>query len=377
MEISKFKSGSWKQQFQYRSFSPVPINTDWVVDDGSLNKLLSEADIRLGELNAFSMLVPDVDFFIKMHVEKEATTSSRIEGTQTNMEEALQKKENLDPEKRNDWMEVRNYVRAMNKSIDKMDKLPLSNRLLRESHEILMQSVRGENKTPGKFRTSQNWIGGSSIADAVFIPPYQDAVHELMSDLEMFLHNENISTPDLIKIGIAHYQFETIHPFLDGNGRIGRLLITLYLVHKKILVKPTLYLSDFFEKNKSLYYDNLMRARTHNNLNQWLKFFLEGVKQTSENSIQTFKNIIALRNKVEREKITALGKKTQTAQALLHYLYTQPVVDSSDVAKALNVNITTAHRMIDDFIRLKILTEITGYKRNRIFVFEEYIDLFR
>ena len=377
MEISKFKSGRWTQQFQYKSFSPVLVNTDWVVDDGGLNKLLSEANIRLGELNAFSMLVPDVNFFIKMHVEKEATTSSRIEGTQTDMEEALQKKENIDPEKRNDWTEVRNYVRAMNSSIEALNTLPLSNRLLRQAHEILMRNVRGEQKTPGKFRVSQNWIGGSSLNDALFIPPHRDDVPELMSDLEKFLHNENISTPDLIKIGIAHYQFETIHPFLDGNGRIGRLLITLYLVHKKILVKPTLYLSDFFEKNKTLYYDNLMRTRTHHNLNQWLKFFMEGVRQTSESSIQTFKNIIDLRNKIERNKITTLGKKTQTAQTLLHYLYVQPVVDSSDIAKVLDVNITTAHRMIDDFIRLKILTEITGYKRNRIFAFKQYIDLFR
>lgn len=377
MRISSFKSGGWKQQYQYKSFVPNIVNADWVVDDGKLNKLLSEADIRLGELNAFSELVPDVNFFIKMHLEKEATTSSRIEGTQTNMDEALQKKQNINPEKRDDWLEVRNYVNAMHSSIKQLDKLPLSNRLLKQAHEHLMRHTRGENKTPGEFRTSQNWIGGSSIKDAVFIPPHQESVIELMSDLEKFLHNENITTPDLIKIGIAHYQFETIHPFLDGNGRIGRLMITLYLVHKKILVKPTLYLSDFFEKNKTLYYDNLMQARIHYNLNQWLKFFLEGVKQTSENSIQTFKKIIKLRNKLERDTITSLGKKNKSAQLLLHYLYTQPIVDSTDVAKALNVNISTAIRMIEDFIRLKILIEITGYKRNRVFVFEEYIKLFR
>jgi len=376
MNISKFKSGNWHQQYQYKSFQPTEINKDWIVDDGSLNKLLSEADIRLGELNAFSTLVPDVDFFIKMHVEKEATTSSRIEGTQTNMEDALQKKENIDPEKRNDWLEVRNYVTAMNKSILDLNILPLSNRLLRQAHEQLMQNARGKHKAPGKFRISQNWIGGSSLNDAVFIPPHQDTVEECMSDLEKFLHNENISTPDLVKIGIAHYQFETIHPFLDGNGRIGRLMITLYLVHKKILTKPTLYLSDFFERNKTLYYDNLMRARTHNNLTQWLKFFLEGVKQTSENSIQTFKNIIDLRSNLEQQAIMTLGKKAKTAQNLLHYLYTQPVVDSGDVAKNLEVNISTAMRMIEDFIRLKILIEITGYKRNRVFVFDKYIDLF-
>lgn len=377
MEISKFKSGNWQQQYQYKSFIPNYVNQDWIVDDGGLNKLLSEANIRLGELNAFSELIPDVDFFIQMHVEKEATTSSRIEGTQTNMEDALQKEENIDPDKRNDWLEVRNYVEAMNTTLSRLDNLPLSNRLLRDAHELLMQGVRGEHKTPGKFRTSQNWIGGASISDAVFIPPPHNSLNELMSDLEKFLHNEMITTPDLIKIGIAHYQFETIHPFLDGNGRIGRLLITLYLVHKKILVKPTLYLSDFFEKHKSLYYDNLMRVRTHNDVKQWLKFFLEGVKQTADSSILTFKKIISLRNRLERETIIQLGRKTKSAQELLNLLYKRPIVDSIEVAAALKVSPAPALRMIEDFIKLGILKEITGYKRNRIFAFREYIDLFR
>lgn len=377
MEISKFKSGNWQQQYQYKCFIPNYVNHDWIVDDGGLNKLLSEANIRLGELNAFSELIPDVDFFIQMHVEKEATTSSRIEGTQTNMEEALQKEENIDPDKRNDWLEVRNYVEAMNTALSRLDNLPLSNRLLRDAHELLMQGVRGEHKTPGKFRTSQNWIGGASISDAVFIPPPHHSINELMSDLEKLLHNEMITTPDLVKIGIAHYQFETIHPFLDGNGRIGRLLITLYLVNKKILVKPTLYLSDFFEKHKSLYYDNLMRVRTHHDLNQWLKFFLEGVKQTADSSIQTFKKIITLRNRLERETIIQLGRKTKSAQELLNLLYKRPIVDSIEVATALKVSPAPALRMIEDFIKLGILKEITGYKRNRIFAFREYIDLFR
>lgn len=348
-----------------------------MVDDGRLNKLLSEADIRLGELNAFSELIPDVDFFIRMHVEKEATTSSRIEGTKTNMEEALQSEENIAPERQHDWMEVRNYVKTMNMAIEKLKSFPLSNRLLRESHEILMQGVRGENKTPGHFRTSQNWIGGASITDAVFIPPHHEQVIELMGDLENFLHNESISTPDLIKIGIAHYQFETIHPFLDGNGRIGRLLITLYLVHKKILVKPTLYLSDFFEKHKMLYYDNLMRVRTHHDLKQWLNFFLEGVKQTAESSILTFRKIIALRNRLEKEVIPQLGRKTKSAQQLLLLLYTRPVMDGGQVASALNLSPSAALRLIEDFVKHGILKELTGYKRNRIFAFREYIDLFR
>ena len=214
------------------------------------------------------------------------------------------------------------------------------------------------------------------MRDAVFIPPHQDSVEDLMTDLEKFLHNENTAIPQLIKIGIAHYQFETIHPFLDGNGRIGRLLITLYLVSNQLLHKPTLYLSDFFEKNRSLYYDNLTRVRTHNDLTQWLKFFLEGVRSTSENSIQTFKNIIKLRSKIEH-KIITLGKKQALAREFLQYLYSSPSIDASDTAKVLKINLSTALRLIDDFIRLKILVEITGLKRNRIFVFEDYIKLFR
>jgi Fic family protein len=377
MEISKYKSGNWQQQYQYKSFNPSLINHEWEVDDGVLNKILSEANIRLGELNAFSELIPDVDFFIRMHVEKEATTSSRIEGTRTNIEDAIQKEENIEPDKRQEWNEVRNYVMAMNMAVEKLKTFPLSNRLLRESHEILMQGVRGENKTPGRFRTSQNWIGGASISDAVFIPPHHDLVPELMGDLENFLHNQSLTVPDLIKIGIAHYQFETIHPFLDGNGRIGRLLITLYLVDKSMLTKPTLYLSDFLEKHKSLYYDNLMRVRTHHDLKQWLKFFLEGVKQTAESSILTFKKIIALRRRLESETLPQLGRKSKSAQQLLMLLYTRPILDSSEVTSNLKISPSAALRLIEDFVRHGILKEITGYKRNRIFAFSEYIELFR
>jgi Fic family protein len=377
MKISEFNSGTWKQNFQFKSFLPEPINHSWIVDDEQLNYMLSTANIRLGELNAYSTLIPDVDFFIKMHVQKEATSSSRIEGTQTNMEEAVQKVENLNPEKRNDWQEVKNYVDAMKQAISGLESLPVSNRLIRQAHETLLHGVRGEYKQPGEFRQSQNWIGGSSINDAVFIPPNKDDVPEQMSDLEKFLNNDTLFVPDLIKIGIAHYQFETIHPFLDGNGRIGRLLITLYLVSRGILVKPTLYLSAFFEKNKMLYYDNLMRTRTHNDIQQWLRFFLEGVRQTSENSIETFKKIISLKTRLEETEILKLGKKIKIAQQLLQYLYGQPIVDSGDVADILQVSSSTALRLIDDFINLGILQEQTGYRRNRIFVFTEYLNLFK
>ena len=376
MNISEFIAGSEVQRYKYKSFEPNYVNIEWTIDSPELNYLLSQANIKLGELNAFSQLIPDVDFFIKMHVLKEGTTSSRIEGTQTNIDEAIQKLDDIDPEKRDDWQEVKNYVEAMNSAIDNLSKLPLSNRLLKDTHQSLMQGVRGTYKLPGEFRQSQNWIGGSGLSDAFFIPPHNESISDLMSDLEKFLNNENSLVPDLIKIGIAHYQFETIHPFLDGNGRIGRLLITLFLVSSNLLIKPTLYLSDYFEKYRSLYYDNLMRVRTHNDLTQWLKFFLEGIRSTAEKSINTFKSIIALRNEVEN-KIISLGKKQATAKEFLKLLYSKPVVDSMDVASGLSINNTTAIRLIDDFIKLNILKEITGFKRNRIFTFENYIKMFR
>jgi Fic family protein len=376
MNINSFKSRSYVQRVQYKSFEPNKIDLPWQGYNSDLVLLLSQADIKLGELNAFSQLIPDVDFFIKMHVLKEGTKSSRIEGTQTNFDEAVQKEEYIQPDKHDDWKEVQNYVQAMNEAIESLETLPLSNRLLRQTHSTLLHGVRGTYKQPGEFRRSQNWIGGSSLSDAAFIPPHQDSVPDLMADLESFLHNQNEPVPHLIKIGIAHYQFETIHPFLDGNGRIGRLLITLYLVSNNLLHKPTLYLSDFFERNKSTYYDNLTNVRSQNNLSQWLKFFLEGIRSTSENSIQTFKDIIELRSVVE-DKIISLGKKQALAKSLLQYLYSKPITDTKDVAKTLNINYSTASRLMDDFVRLEILLELTGYKRNRVFSFDDYLKLFR
>jgi Fic family protein len=376
MDIKDFIAGVYKQQYQYKSFFPNPVNIDWQISDRVLVNLLSEADIKLGELNAFSQLVPDIDFFIKMHIGKEATTSSRIEGTQTNITEAFQKADYINPEKRNDWEEVQNYIKAMNQAIDSLGSLPLSNRMLRDTHFTLLQGVRGRHKQPGGFRRSQNWIGGASLSDATFIPPHQDDLPGLMSDFEKFLHNMDQPLPHLIRIGIAHYQFETIHPFLDGNGRIGRLLITLYMVSTGLLARPTLYLSSFFDKNRQIYYDNLNRVRTKNDMTQWLKFFLEGVRQTAQNSIETFRAIIELRRKIEFHDILTLGKKAGLAQNFLHYLYGKPIVDSRETSVQLSVNPSTALRLIEDFIKLGILKESTGYKRNRVFVFERYLQLF-
>ncbi len=376
MKISAFESGKNVQRYQYKSFEPVFINSEWELDNSSLILLLSKADKKLGELNAFSELIPDVDFFIRMHVVKESTISSRIEGTRTNIEEAVQKEEGIAPEHRDDWQEVQNYILAMNNAIEELKKLPLSNRLLRNAHATLLKGVRGGHKQPGEFRKSQNWIGGSSIADAVFIPPHPDSLPDLMSDFEKFFNNEPIALPHLINIGIAHYQFETIHPFLDGNGRIGRLLISLYLVSNNLLTKPTLYLSDFFEKNRSYYYDNLQHARTHNDLTQWLKFFLQGVITTAQKAILTFRQIIKL-NEDAHNKIASLGKRQTNALKLLRCLYIRPIVDINQTAGLLKVNFSTAKRLIDALLKLELLEEMTGYKRNRQFIFRSYLDLFK
>ena len=376
MKITEFISGFWVQQYQYKSFSPSKINHSWLLDDEQLCLLLSKADKLIGELNAFSVLIPDVDIFIKMHIYKEATESSRIEGTQTNIEEALQKIQDIAPEKKEDWHEVSNYVKAMNTAIQDLQQIPLCARLLRKTHQTLMQNVRGENKQPGDFRTSQNWIGGVTLNDSVFVPPHFLEVSELMSDLEQFLQNKNIFVPDLIKVAIAHYQFETIHPFCDGNGRIGRLLITLYLVSEGILCKPTLYLSSFFAKHKHLYYDKLMMVRHNNDMLQWLNFFLQGVIYTTENSINIFKKIIILKTNIEKDILTQSGKNTRLTNLFMNMLWKQPVIDTSDIILELNIGKSTAIRLINNFLKMKILKEITGYKRNRVFVFDDYVKLF-
>lgn len=374
--MKNFKAGNYISQRTFKSFIPEEINRDWTLDDMEVIELLSQADRQLGRLDMYSEHTPNLDLFISMHVLKEATKSSKIEGTKTNIEEALQDREELEEEQRDDWEEVQNYISALNSAIKSLDELPLSSRLIKMAHKVLLKGVRGKHKIPGQFRTSQNWIGGASISDATFIPPPHQEVPRLMGDLEKFSHNTEIRLPHLLKIALIHYQFETIHPFLDGNGRVGRLLITLYLVEQGILKKPILYLSDFLERNRQLYYDNLMKVRKADDIRQWFKFFLVGIIETAKGSIATFDNIMKLQKDVDA-KIQGLGARASNARTVVNQLYMKPLTNVQKIADLTDLSLPSAYTLVNELEKLGILKEITGAKRGKQYWFDEYINLFR
>jgi len=377
MNLEDYRAGRYETQLEYKSFVPEPIHHEWIIADPEILQVLGEADRALGELNAFAQLIPDIDFFIRAYVAKEATQSSRIEGTRTNIDDAFKDADDIDPEERDDWAEVQNYIQAINYAIKRLQTLPLSNRLLRETHAILMQGVRGDHKRPGEFRVSQNWIG-VSLKNAVFIPPPHEHVPELMSDMERFLHDDEIKVPPLLKIAIAHYQFETIHPFLDGNGRLGRLMISLFLASESLLLKPALYLSDYFERHKTAYIDHLMAVRDGNHMRAWLVFFLRGIEETARGSTAVFREILALKERIEREVMPRFSRRRQdNVQTLMRHLYARPVIDVKYVTKLIASSPNTASALINDLVAHDVLVEITGQRRNRLFMFREYIALFR
>ena len=374
--MKDFKAGKFIQQQHFKSFQPEFINRRWILDDMEIQTLLGQADRNLGRLDMYSEYIPNIHLFISMHITKEATQSSKIEGTRTNIEDAFLDIDDVSMEKRDDWQEVQNYIEALNSAIGRLQKLPLSSRLIKETHSILLQGVRGKHKLPGKYRTSQNWIGGASLKDAIFIPPIHSTINELMGDLENFAHSKEHLMPELLKIALIHYQFETIHPFLDGNGRVGRLLITLYLVEKEILKKPILYLSDFFERNRALYYDNLMRVREKDDIKQWFKFFLVGVIETAKSSINTFDQILKLQKEIE-EKLQNLGSRSSKAQLVLSYLYQHPIIDAHKVKEVTGSSSPSAYKLIEEMEKLEILHEITGAKRGKLYMFRDYVNLFK
>ncbi|MBF0557053.1 MAG: Fic family protein [Nitrospirae bacterium] len=380
-QLNKFIAGSYKKHhsgkdYEYQSFMPSPVNRPYEWADSKIHVLLEEAGRFVGALDAYSTLVPDVDFFIQMHVLNEAVMSSRIEGTRTAIDEVLLPEEEIAPERRDDWAEVQNYIKAMNTSIDRLNELPISMRLLEEAHKILLSGVRGENKQPGEVRTSQNWIGGASIQTAAFIPPHPQDLPEVLKDFEFFWHNKKLDMPNLIKMAISHYQFETIHPFNDGNGRVGRMLIGLHLNELGILRKPTLYISDFFERNKGAYYDALTFVRQRNDLDQWIVFFLSAVIETAKKSKGTFEKIIDLRTNYEKQ-ILNLDRRAKTMHKLLMQLFSNPYLTVANAVKNLNVSFRTANNIVQDMQKIGILKEITGFSRNRIFLLQDYINLFK
>ena len=376
MKLEDYKAGEYKQGNGYRAFLPSNINYNWGWDDTKLDSLLAEANRQIGELNAYSLLLPNVDLYIKMHVKIEANKSSRIEGTRTTIEEDLSDLQDINPEKRDDWEEVQNYVKATNYGIERInDGFPVCNRLFREIHKILLNGVRGEKKTPGEFRISQNWIGGTMPSTAAYVPPLVEDLADCLKDLELFINNEEIDTPDLIKIAMIHYQFESIHPFLDGNGRIGRLLIPLYLQSKKYIDNPCIYLSFFFEKNRDLYYQKLNDVRVKNDIIGWIKFFLEGIIETAKIAKLKFKKVVELTKKIDSQ-IIELNVKYDNAKKIMDYFYNEPYSSRKKISEALEMPESTVNGVITGLKNANIIKETTGYSRNQVFVFEEYVNIF-
>jgi Fic family protein len=367
-----------KQPSGYRAFIPAPLPPNPPVEmDSELTKLLSHADRMLGRLDGIGSVLPNPSLFVAMYVRQEAVLSSQIEGTQSSLEDVLQfevdEKSNDLPK---DVEEVVNYVGAMNYGIKRLNELPLSLRLIREIHERLMEGVRGQNRTPGEFRKTQNWIGpvGADLNSATFVPPPVPEMKEALNKFEKFLHDESL--PVLIHTGLAHAQFETIHPFLDGNGRVGRLLITFLLCQRRVLHQPLLYLSHYLKVHRAEYYDRLMAIRNDGNWEGWMKFFFRGVAEVSEEAINTSRQIFTLREQHTEVVNRSLGSSAASGLRLLDYLYQQPIVNVRLVEKRLQSSFVTANRLIDQFVKLDILKETTGGQRNRRYSYVPYLRLF-
>ncbi len=361
----------------YKAFIPNPLPPEPPINfDDELQSLLSKADRTLARLDGITTVLPNPDLFIAMYVKKEALLSSQIEGTQASLEGILEFEADLPPkEDINEVKEVINYVKAMNYGIERLKELPMSLRLIKEIHKILLEGTRGAHRDPGEFRRSQNWIGppGASLNEAIYIPPPPDMVLSTMGELEKFLHSKD-NIPPLVRIALIHAQFETIHPFIDGNGRVGRLLITFYLFWKGILARPLLYLSFYLKKNKADYYDTLMKLRLEGAYENWLKFFLNGVSETSEESANTAREIIKLKDDLIT-KIYENSISSVYAVKLIDLLFLTPLISVKDAYKRLKISNQAANELFKRFESIGILKEITGKRRYKRYIFKSYVDI--
>jgi Fic family protein len=346
--------------------------------DAELQSLLSQADRALGRLDGSIQTLPDADLFVLMYIRKEAVLSSQIEGTQSSLVDVLEAEANImDPSRPGDVAEVINYIDALKYGIERLRTLPVSTRLIREIHQRLMAGVRGQERSPGEIRVSQNWIGpaGSVLNDAAFVPPPPHEVAACLSELEKFIHADS-QLPILVRIGLIHAQFETIHPFLDGNGRVGRLLITLLLCEQKLLSQPVLYISYFLREKRQSYYQLLQAVRDEGAWERWLKFFLEGIAKVSQEATDTARRIVMLRESHRQHVTASFGRAAASGLTLLEDLYRHPVVSINYVADLLGMTHAGASNLVRRMVEGGILVEITGRKRYRAFRYGPYVDLF-
>lgn len=358
---------------------PLPPTEPAIHIDNELQVLLSDADRALGRLDGSIQTLPDADLFVLMYIRKEAVLSSQIEGTQSSLADVLEAEANiLDAARPGDVGEVINYIDALKYGIERLETLPVSTRLIREIHSRLMTGVRGQERNPGEIRTSQNWIGpgGSNLNDAAFVPPPPHEVPAALSGLEQFVHSSS-TLPVLLRIGMVHAQFETIHPFLDGNGRVGRLLITLLLCEQQVLSQPVLYISHYLKANRQAYYEMLQAVRDQGAWEQWLKFFLRGIRTVSDEATATARRIVTLREAHRRLITTSFGRAAGTGMTLLEDLFRHPVVSVNYVARLLGMTHAGANNLVRRMVEAGVLIEITGQPRNRAFRYGPYVDLFR
>jgi Fic family protein len=364
----------------YKAFIPNPLPpTPEIIMDAEMWHLLSQADRALGRLDGATDALPNPDLFVFMYVRKEAVLSSQIEGTQASLIDVLEfESQALEPENPQEVAEVVNYIAAINYGLERLKSLPVSLRLIREIHKQLMQGVRGAERDPGEFRQTQNWIGagGCLLSEATYVPPPPHEMLQSLDNLEKFLHSPQ-PIPTLIKVGLAHSQFETIHPFLDGNGRTGRLLITFLLCEQNILQRPLLYISHYFKKYRSEYYDRLQAVRDSGNWESWLKFFLRGVYEVAQEAAATARKIVNLKEEHRQLVLNAMGRRSGNAIALLESLYFRPIFTVEHVEEITNLSYPNANSLIKALSDIGLLEEITGQKRNRAFSYAPYLAVFR